>query len=123
MRLIGELTQMPYECAVIPGRGNSSEQEGFIDTGNELRGWDPHVYVSVGAVKELARFIGLPSEREHERLTKERDELRGQVTHLEAQVQELEEFRDSIDVIASQDYVTRKKPGRPKKESKREVVG
>lgn len=57
MRFVERAVSRPSTCAVIPGRG-AAEKEGFIDTGNELMGWDPHVYISFAGAREVARFIG-----------------------------------------------------------------
>lgn len=52
-----ELLAEPRQCAVYPGR--SKDPEGFIDTGNILPGWDGHVYISITAVKEMGRTVGM----------------------------------------------------------------
>jgi hypothetical protein len=58
MRWVAHAAIRPHRCAVIPFVGNSNASGGFIDTGMTLPGWDPHVYISVEAVKEMARMIG-----------------------------------------------------------------
>lgn len=58
MRWVPQAVRPPHRCAVIPFMGNSSTHKGFIDTGSVIPGWDPHVYVSVEAVEEMARMLG-----------------------------------------------------------------
>lgn len=57
MRIMPHAALPPHRCAVIPFVGNHNSR-GFFDTGMELPGWDPHVYVSVEAVEEMARMLG-----------------------------------------------------------------
>lgn len=58
MRIVQQAALRPHRCAAVPFIGNSNSKLGFVDTGQDLPGWDPHVYVSVEAVCEMARLIG-----------------------------------------------------------------
>jgi hypothetical protein len=43
---------------VIPFIGSHNAKAGFVDTGQDMRDPDSHVYISVEAIEEMARFIG-----------------------------------------------------------------
>jgi hypothetical protein len=98
---------------VIPFIGNSNATGGFIDTGQRLEGWDPHVYVSVQAAEEMARFLGWqPAVAESAQLEKVRArDVR--IAELEAEVAELERFRDAAEyTLSTIGQKVRAKPGR-----------
>jgi hypothetical protein len=57
MRRVQQASIAPFRCAVIPFMGNQSAS-GFIDTGMDLIGVDPHVYVSFEGAVEIAKEIG-----------------------------------------------------------------
>lgn len=113
MRVVAHAAIRPHRCAVIPFIGNSNTAEGFIDTGYDLPGWDPHVYVSVQAVKEMARLIGWGP-----RLTNpELGRLRARVAELEAQVTARDEQIAAFGVLKQAGVVQEKRPpGRPPKQ-------
>jgi hypothetical protein len=49
----------PHRCAIVPYI--TEDPGGFIDTGTELPGWDPHVYVSATGALEIAKAFGFPT--------------------------------------------------------------
>lgn len=83
MRWVQQAALRPHRCAAVPFIGNATAGEGFIDTGHDLPGWDPHVYVSVTAVKEMARMIGwAPRQGTDPRVA----DLQARVAELEQQI-------------------------------------
>lgn len=100
MRLTHELLSQPHACAVIPGR--SKDPEGFVDTGVVAPGWDPYIYVSVAAVKEMGRLIGMVPKAELDAIA---EELRTQVAQAkadcEAALAEVERLRPVEDYISN----------------------
>lgn len=107
-------------CAVLPQIGGR-HPDGFIDTGSELPGrgdqWDEHVYVSVVAVREMARLIGwYPPEHVtdlEQRLVGMADKL----SMVEAERDHALSVVGAVDVIESEGFRRRKKAGRPSKEA------
>ena len=127
MRWVESATIRPHRCAVIPFVG--SDESGFIDTGSEMEGFDNHVYVSVTAVKEMARLIGLPSKADYNQLAAEANDVARQLEDTVAQLQAARRELDAIDVIESADYRefkrkrrTGRPPGRPRKEEEEGVA-
>jgi len=121
MRWVESATIRPHRCAVIPFVGH--DESGFIDSGSEMDGFDNHVYVSVTAVREMARLIGLPTKAEYNALVAEANETARQLEHVTVQLSEARRELDAIDVIESGDYRefkrkrrTGRPPGRPRKE-------
>jgi hypothetical protein len=114
MRWVESATIRPHRCAVIPFVG--SDESGFIDTGSEMEGFDNHVYVSVTAVKEMARMIGLPSKAEYNQIVAEANNVARQLEDMAADLADARRELDAIDVIESADYrefKRRKRTGRP----------
>lgn len=110
MRWIDALPFGANGCAVLPFVGK--DDEGFFDTGNELV---DHVYVSVTAVKEMARQLGWLDPGDVEDLRNEIEERDLRVQRLEDELNDTETVFQAIDVLESQGYTARKKAGRPKK--------
>lgn len=77
----------PHHCAAVPFVAR--DDEGFIDTGSELPGYDNHVYVAVKSVREMARMVGMVSQGEY-RAALER------VATLEAQIKDAAEENDAL---------------------------
>jgi hypothetical protein len=96
MRWVQHASHRPARCAVLPFVGNSNTQRGFIDTGQELPGWDPHIYVSVEAVEEMGRMVGLVRPAELGTVRRERDEATARVAELEL---ELARARGELDAV------------------------
>lgn len=116
MRIVAEPTQKPNVCCVIPGRGAGAERaRGFIDTGNVLPGWDPHIYISVEGGEEVARFLGWSSPQDISEVKARLREAEGKVEDLEREVAELDTALQSIDNIESVGFTARKRTGRPPK--------
>ena len=110
MRWVPVAANRPNRCAAIPFL-SAHDSKGFIDTGTVLPGWDPHVYVSVVALEEMARLIGWhPSSQQaaYDRVLTAKDE---ELERLRAENMELAETISAIDVIESSDFTARKKRG------------
>jgi hypothetical protein len=102
----------PHRCAVIPFLGGHNSR-GFIDTGQDMRDHDSHVYISVEAVEQLARLIGW--EPTHARIQAEGRLIAkdAQIARLEAELAEAEEFKDAAEYTLSRfDTKVQRKPGR-----------
>jgi hypothetical protein len=126
MRWVPTATINPHRCAVIPFV-SASDPEGFIDTGSELSGFGPdkHVYVSVKAVNEMASLIGRPTISQFREVVDSNIALASKLAEVTAERDGLEERFAAIDVLASADFVARKKQGRrptKKDETPEEVV-
>lgn len=91
-----ELLSQPNACAVIPGR--SKDPEGFIDTGNTAPGWDPYIYISATAVKEMARMLGMVPKEEVEGALATVEEAKAD---LETALAEIERLRPVEEALAS----------------------
>jgi hypothetical protein len=86
MRWVPVAAQRPHRCAAIPLVG-AHHAKGFIDTGYDLHGWDPHVYISVVAVEEMARMIGWVRPGDVAGREAEVDGLKVRVAELEADIE------------------------------------
>lgn len=106
MRLIEHPERPPGTCCVIPGR--AQDPEGFIDTGNDMPIVEPHIYVSVAAVREMAREVGLPTAEEHADACAQRDELDARVAELERECNQLQTALDATEIVQS--YARRSQP-------------
>lgn len=101
MRWVRTPAIRPHRCAAIPFITN--DQKGFIDTGYDLMGWDPHVYVSVTGVEQMARMIGwipggavLQHEEDKKTLQSELQAARDEISQLRAQLDATEIVRQAI---------------------------
>src|SRR3954469_8777959 len=100
MRRVQQASIAPFRCAVIPFMGNQSAS-GFIDTGMDLIGVDPHVYVSFEGAVEIAKEIGWFGPSVVRGLEEELATPQARIEQLEAEVAEADRYRDSIDFIAT----------------------
>jgi hypothetical protein len=112
---------LPGHCAIT---GQPTDPVGFVHTGNEIKGWDPMIQVSVSGLKILNEEIPakdrpfVPVERFHEleqenrMLEQENAELRRFAERAQAEAAEQAKVVEAIDVIASAGFVKRNKAGR-----------
>lgn len=112
----------PHHCAVFPHLGQA-HRDGYFDSGIDLPGpgLPPHnalhrMYVSVVAVKELARKLDWIPPEEVEVLRQEVRDLQGQLVEALERADAAEAVVDSIDVIESAAFRARKRPGRKAQE-------
>lgn len=81
-----------------------------------MNGVDPHGYVSVQAVEDMATHIGFLSPTENERLCSELASAYEEISKLEKELDDSNTELDAIEVIRSKGWKPHKKPGRkPKK--------
>lgn len=116
MQIVSEALARPHHCAVLPFVGGFQE-DGYFDAGLELGGVDPHVYVSVKAVREMARLLGYKTAGEHQEVLDALAEADRRVEVLEAELAEADKTAAAIDRLQRVGYRAQKKPGRkPKSE-------
>lgn len=116
MRIVAKAQQRPNCCCVFPHIG-SAQPEGYFQTGSTLPGpgaWDHEVYVSVVAVKEMARELGWISDPEAGVLRDEIAQLQSDLAEVTERADAAEAVVDAIDVIESAEFKARKRAGRPK---------
>jgi hypothetical protein len=114
VRYVQHAALRPHHCAVIPFIGNTNGR-GFIDTGIDLPGWDPHVYVSVEAVEEMAREIGWQPAHISAQAATRAGEKDARIAELEAEVADKTERLEAVQVLRSAGYTSARKPGRKSK--------
>lgn len=115
MRWVPQAAMRPHRCAVIPFIGNSSAKKGFIDTGSDLPGWDPHVYVSVEAVEEMARMIGWQPAHVHSGHKDRLAEKDAMIESLKGEVASRDVQLEAVQVLKNAGFSQTRPPGRPKK--------
>lgn len=81
---------VPMTCAVT-ARGD--DPEGFIAADNNLMGFDPKVFISVAAVKEMAHMIGMVSPEDIEPLVKRAQELEHEFSAVQNQLDAITQIR------------------------------
>ena len=114
MRYVQHAALRPHHCAVIPFIGNTNGR-GFIDTGIDLPGWDPHVYVSVEAIEEMARLIGWQPAHVSQQATAQAAGKDDRITEVEAERDELKAQLAAIGTLRLAGATTARPVGRPKK--------
>lgn len=114
MRLVEKAAIRPNHCAALPYIGQS-HPDGFVDTGTELPGFDNRVYLSVVAVREMARLIGWAAPEELVEARARVAELEARVADLEDEIARTDAVIDAIDVMESRGFTARRKPGRPRR--------
>ena len=110
MRWVQHPAMRPHHCAVIPFLGASNAKMGFIDTGVDLPGYDPHVYVSVEAVHEMAKAVGWVPVYQSEKAQRELDAERATTECLNAEIADLKAQLAAVDVLKNAGF----KPKREK---------
>jgi hypothetical protein len=104
-------------CAALPYVGQATRTR-WLDTGSELHGpGDNHVYLSEIAVAEAARMFGWVPGGEVRARDRQIAELQAQRDELTAELAAARRRLEAIDVIESEGFRARKKPGRPAKEA------
>ena len=116
MRFVERADIRPHRCAVVPTIAGD-HPDGYFDTGSEMPGFDNHIYVSVVAVREMARKLNWVSPETYQEALDQIDALERELAQANAELRETQHFMDAIDVIESRDFRARRKPGRPKKQT------
>lgn len=124
MRLVASCPVKPGRCAVLPQLGGT-HRDGYVDSGSEMLGGgdgshDQRVYVSVVAVRQLAGLIGWadPSGLQEELAT-----ARADLEQALADLARATAHLDAIDVLESEGFQRRRRPGRPKKAEEEVMAG
>lgn len=113
MRWVEAAAMRPHHCAAIPFSGMHSPG-GFIDTGVDLPGWDPHVYVSVQWIAEAVKFLGWPEPQDVQALRSEVASRDAELEQLRAEVAEKDQQLAAIEVLKNNGFQQAKRPGRKK---------
>lgn len=112
MRWVPTAAAEPHRCAVIPFVG-ANDPQGFLDTGNVMRGFDQHVYVSVKAVVHMAQAIGLPGADAHSQALLRAEAAEEALAVAQERIADLQAQVDAVGVLKKADW---KNPGgRPPK--------
>ena len=99
MRLVERPVFKPHHCAALPQRGQTAAGERWVDTGNELSGFDNHVYLSETAVREAGKLLGHIMPEVHEQVANERAQLQTKLDEAEARIAYLQDALLSARVI------------------------
>lgn len=113
MRYVEAAAMRPHHCAAIPFSGMHSPG-GFIDTGVDLPGWDPHVYISRTWVDEAARFFGWTSPQQADQLNAALADKDRELEQLRTSLAEREKQLEAVQVLKNTGFEQARKPGRPK---------
>lgn len=115
MRWVPHAAVRPHRCAVVPFIGNSTAKNGFIDTGMDLPGWDPHVYVSVEAVEEMARMIGWQPAHVQAGHKQRAADITARLEEARAELDRVNEQLAAVRVLKNGGFAQANPPGRPRK--------
>lgn len=123
LKVVPRASAPPYHCCVYPHLG-AGQAKGYFEAelefpapaGLEGRGLERRIYVSVVAVEMYARHLGWISPEEHESQRKHIEALSREKAQLEAELEGARAKLEAIDVIESEGFRARKKPGRKAQE-------
>jgi hypothetical protein len=125
MLFLNQLPPGARPCAVIPGR--QRDPKGFIDTGNELPGFEPHIYCSYEGVKQMALRMGFVEGQQHQEVVRD---LSARLAACELELDETREqlsmadgYLDALDVLKMRGATEHKRGGRPKQKQPEKAVG
>lgn len=113
---VPRLEMPPNRCAFTL---RHEDPEGFF-LGETLSGWDPKAAISVSYARSLARELGYVHPDEHARVLAEIDQLATELADARTELQEYDAKFSAIDLLESEGFRARKKPGR--KPAEREVA-
>jgi len=116
-RIVERADIRPNKCVVYPHIGHD-HAKGYIDTGMDMLGVEPHAYISIQAVEDIAKQLGYLLPADHEIMCAELVEANGKIIELERELNEASNVLDAIDAIESVGFRARKKPGRKPRVSK-----
>lgn len=88
----------PQKCAVFPHVNDGA----FIDTGNDIVGWDPHVYVSQTAAEQLGAFVGMVPGSDLQISETKLNLANERIEELEREVAVLEEFKQAVRLVSAE---------------------
>ena len=96
MRIVDVAEAPPGYCAVL-GRSDGP----YIDTGSSIPEYDPRVYVSLEAVKEMAKMIGMVPEEQYNEALDLNTGLEAACNDLEAELKEANRELDAVEFLQS----------------------
>jgi hypothetical protein len=116
---VERLVKPPYVCVAYPQLG-ATQRQGYYDLNQTLPAPGNingnqnlhHLAISVVAVETLARERGWTSPEEHESQRAHIEALSLEKAQLEAELEGMRARFEAIDVIESEGFRARKKPGR-----------
>ena len=113
MRLVDRPERMPHHCAVTL---KADDPKGFVDTGTELPCIDPHIYLSVSWLHDIALDVGLVDEAQLREALDRVESLEHQLAAKQDELAAVNAELDAISVIESSErFKARRKPGPKKK--------
>lgn len=117
MRIVSNPEIRPAKCAVLPYVSGFREG-GYVDTGSEMEPspMPSRVYVSVQAVGELGKVVGLIPADVHAETVDALDEANRRILDLEEEVAQADRQLDAVHTLRRSGYSTGAKPGRKPKE-------
>jgi hypothetical protein len=115
MRWVAHAAMRPHTCAAVPFVGNSNAKRGFIDTGRDLPGWDPHVYISFEAFQEMARIFEYQPGHAVTAVKAQVARKQERIAELEAELEEMRGQLDAVKVLKNAGFSQSNPPGRPRK--------
>lgn len=105
--IVQKATSHPGACAV------SGFSDGpFLDTGARCHNLNPHIYLNVDVLKQMARAVGMVPNSDLAAARDELAQLEARLAQCESELATANHQLDAIDVIESRDFRARKKPGR-----------
>lgn len=114
MNLVDVPSMAPSTCAVL--LIGQSMDTGWIDTGTNLKGLDPRVYISLKGARAVAEFIGWTDPDSRDELDAVVLEHQALIADLQEQLAEADKYISAIDTLEGAGFRQRKKTGRPRKE-------
>lgn len=97
----------PHVCAVS---GRDKSDDGFIEIGT-VAGVDPQVYLAMDVARDVGRMAGMVSVDERDQAAAELEAAQEQLDALNAQIEELEEFKRAVDFTFKGLEKLRRPPG------------
>lgn len=113
MRIVPSPDRRPHSCAIT---GKSEDPGGFLDTGVELPWAEPRIYISAHGASLIAEQFDYVSKdiaaQAIEQLMREGEEKSAEIEQLHQRITELEGAVKAVDVLVSEGFRARSKPGR-----------
>lgn len=112
MRWVDQIPERPYRCAVVPYIGNGSGHS-FLQTGQQLD--LEGVYISDVACEAIAQALGWTPPAMFRALQQQAADLQQRLEASQAEVEELQAFKDGVAGLTQHGLVVRKPQGRKPK--------
>ena len=108
MRMVAHAAQRPHRCAAIPFLSNHNSR-GFFDTGNDLNGWDPHVYISFEAVEQMATMLGWVPKAMNHVVERKLEQAENVVKLSEEKVANLQKQLEAVETLRNAGFKARER--------------